>query len=85
MQAYTLSCEQGEKVTRETRVRAGLFMAQHEIMYGDAAAAIGKVQVNQQLSVEEKIAKTRPRPEQAYYEKFAYFTGVVCPLSWKGL
>lgn len=44
-QAYALACEETEGVRPETRVRAGLFVEQYEVMYGDACAAIERLQV----------------------------------------
>lgn len=50
LQAYALACKKGNDVQRESRLRAGLFMAQYQIMYADTIAAIDLIQVKQMHS-----------------------------------
>lgn len=44
-QAYALACEETEGVDPRNRLRAGLFVEQYEVMYGDANPAIERLEV----------------------------------------
>lgn len=45
-QAYALSDKEGPAVSKESRLRAGLFVAQYKIMYADPVAAIEMIKAS---------------------------------------